>query len=64
MLFASQIVRRVTVNKRNGNGEIAENSGGVKKKPMIILKKFIFIRFKFQQAAPNYKYGYKYDRNL
>ena len=31
---------------------VAKNSGGVKKKPMIILKEFIFFSFKFQQAAP------------
>ena len=30
---------------------VAKNSGGVKKKPMIILKEFFF-SFKFQQAAP------------
>ena len=29
-----------------------KNSGGVRKKPMIILKEFIFFSFKFQQAAP------------
>ena len=26
---------------------VAKNSGGVKKKPMVILKEFIFIRFSF-----------------
>ena len=31
---------------------VAKNSGGVKKKPMIILKEFIFFSFKFQHAAP------------
>ena len=30
---------------------VAKKSGGVKKKPMIILKEFIFFRFSFQQAA-------------
>ena len=28
---------------------VAKNSGGVKKKPMIILKEFIFIRFSFNK---------------
>ena len=31
---------------------VAKNSGGVKKKPVIILKEFIFFSFLFQQAAP------------
>ena len=31
---------------------VVKNSGGVKKKPMIILKEFFFFSFKFQQAAP------------
>ena len=31
---------------------VAKNSGGVKKKPMIILKEFIFFSFQFQKAAP------------
>ena len=28
---------------------VSKNSGGVKKKPMIILKEFIFIRFSFNK---------------
>ena len=30
---------------------VAKKSSGMKKKPMIILKEFIFFRFSFQQAA-------------
>ena len=36
------------VNKRNGD-LVTKNSGGVKKKPMIILKEFIFFRFSFNK---------------
>ena len=46
LLFETEIVRRVTVNKRNA---FVVNSGGVKKKPMIILKEFTFIRFCFNK---------------
>ena len=31
---------------------VAKNSGGVKKKPMIILKEFNFFSLWFQQAVP------------
>ena len=48
MLFASEMVRRVTVNKKMATF-VAKNSGGVKKKPMIILKELIFIRFSFNK---------------
>ena len=50
LLFTSEMVRRVTVNKRNGDLFFPKNNGGVKKKLIIIiLKEFIFIRFSFNQ---------------
>ena len=36
------------INKRNGD-LFARNSGGVKKKPMIILKEFMFFLFSFNK---------------
>ena len=47
---------------------VAKNSGGVKKKPMIILKEFIFIHFSFnkrrQRLADVRGFTMKYENNL